>query len=272
MQNEGMKTIIQNGFDTVSQGYDHPALSFFPETAQHMMQYLELQPSHHVLDVCTGTGVVALCAASQLPDGKVTGIDLSTGMLKQARFKATKLGLTNTEFLQMDLDELDLPNEYYDVATSSFGLFFMEDMVHALNNISQTIKPSGKIAISSFAGSAFSPMADVFLDDYENTGRIVPELSWKRLSTEQKIREPFEQIGIDDVSIHHLPLGYHMTSSDMWWDVVWNAGWRSLLNLMSEEERIKFKESHLKKIESLIGDDGIWFNTEVLIAIAEKPD
>ena len=48
-----------------------------------------------------------------------------------------------------------------------------------------------------------------------------------------------------------------------WWDVVWNAGWRSLLKQMSEEE-------HLKEIEDVVGDEGVWFNTEVLIAVGVK--
>lgn len=61
-----------------------------------------------------------------------------------------------------------------------------------------------------------------------------------------------------------------MTSSQMWWDVVWNAGWRTFLNQMSEDEQEVFKAEHLQEISSVLGADGVWFNTEVLIAIGEK--
>jgi len=264
------KKIIQQGFDTVAQGYDHPSLSFFPETAKRMVMHLDLVPDHQLLDVCTGTGVVALTAAEKLTKGKVTGIDLSSGMLQQATNKAADKSLSNAKFQQMDLDHLEFPAATFDVATSSFGLFFLEDMTKALRNIANTVKPGGKVAISSFTGEAFSPMADLFVKRFESTGREVPPLSWKRLATNDLLEELFNTVGISNVSIHHEPLGYNMTSAQMWWNVVWNAGWRSLLNQLSIDEQKDFKEVHMEEIAQLIGDEGVWFNTEVLIAIGEK--
>lgn len=242
MESNDRKKMIQQGFDTVAVGYDHPSLSFFPETAKRLVEHLQLQPHQQLLDVCTGTGVVALTAAEKLSQGKVTGIDLSTGMLQQARNKATDKKLSNTEFQQMDLEQLTFPEGTFDVATSSFGLFFIDDMTAALNNIARTVKPGGKIAITSFTEEAFSPMADIFIQRFENTGKQVPPLSWKRLASEELLREQFNAVGITNVSIHHEPLGYQMTDAQMWWDVVWNAGWRGLLTnfAWSKIERTRF--------------------------------
>jgi hypothetical protein len=61
-----------------------------------------------------------------------------------------------------------------------------------------------------------------------------------------------------------------MTDPQMWWDVVWNAGWRALLDQMQEEEQKEFEKIHLNEIADVVGIDGVWFNTEVLIAVAEK--
>ena len=270
MEDRDRKKMIQQGFDTVAQGYDHPSLSFFPETAKRLINHLDLLSHQQLLDVCTGTGVVALAAAEQLTQGQVTGVDLSSGMLQQARNKAQAQQLNNVAFRQMDLEHLDFEDECFDVATSSFGLFFLEDMTTGLTNIVRKVKPGGKVAISSFAGEAFSPMADLFIARYESFGREVPPLSWKRLSTDELIKQQFEAVGIDEVEIHHEPLGYTMTLAEMWWDVVWNAGWRSLVNQLSEDELVKFKEIHLQEINDVIGDEGVWFNTEVLIAIGVK--
>jgi ubiquinone/menaquinone biosynthesis C-methylase UbiE len=264
------KKMIQRGFDTVAPGYDHPSMPFFPETARRLVEYLDLQPHHHLLDACTGTGAVALTAAEILTQGKVTGVDLSGGMLQQAKNKAAANNLNNTEFQQMDLEQLAFPPATFDVATSSFGLFFLEDMIQGLRNIAATVKPGGKVAITSFAGEAFSPMADIFIERYEATGRIAPPLSWKRLATEELIRELFDAVGITSVSIHHEPLGYHMTEAKMWWDIVWNAGWRSLLNQLTADEQKQFEQDHMQEIADVIGDDGVWFNTEVIIAVGEK--
>ena len=264
------KAMIQKGFDTVATGYDHPSLPFFPETAKRMIKHLQLSHDQNLLDVCTGTGVVALTAAEKLIRGKVTGIDLSSGMLQQAKNKASDKALNNIEFLQMDLEQLTFPVASFDVATSSFGLFFLEDMTKGLTKIAAAVKPGGKVAISTFTGEAFAPMSDVFIKRYESFGKEVPPLSWKRLATKELIEEQFSAVGIDKVSVFHEPLGYQMTSAQMWWDIVWNAGWRSLLNQLSEQQLVDFKEAHMNEIEEIVGKDGVWFNTEVLIAVGEK--
>jgi ubiquinone/menaquinone biosynthesis C-methylase UbiE len=270
MQNPDRKKMIQQGFDTVAAGYDHPALSFFPETAKRLVEHLQLNPTDNLLDVCTGTGAVALTAAEKLTEGKVTGIDLSSGMLQQAKNKATERNLRNTNFEQMDLEHLEFEAGTFDLATSSFGLFFLEDMTRGLNNIASTVRPGGKVAITSFAGEAFSPMAEIFVENYKATGRDMPPPSWKRLATEELIREQFKAVSITNVSIHHEPLGYQMTNPQMWWDVVWNAGWRTFLNQMTEKEQEDFKDEHLNEISDVLGTEGVWFNTEVLIAIGDK--
>jgi len=48
-------------------------------------------------------------------------------------------------------------------------------------------------------------------------------------------------------------------------------GWRSLLNQMPEEEQKEFEIVHREEISELLGSDGQWFNTEVLIAVGEMP-
>ncbi len=267
---EDRKKMIEQGFDTVAKGYDHPALDFFPQTAKSMMEFLNLENNMHLLDVCTGTGVIALAAAEQLSEGRVVGIDLSNGMLSQAKNKAQIQSLKNTAFKKMDLDQLEFEDNAFDVACSSFGLFFMEDMTKALKNIVKVVKPGGRIAMSTFTGDAFLPMSDMFLQCYNSFGKEVSGLSWKRLSTRELINELFLSVGINNVEIHHVPLGYKMTDPNMWWDVVWNAGYRALLNQLTAEQQIEFKEKHMLEITELVGKEGIWFNTEVLIAIAKK--
>ncbi|MFW2372668.1 MAG: class I SAM-dependent methyltransferase [Gammaproteobacteria bacterium] len=264
------KQIIQLAFDTVAPGYDHPSLAFFPETAAHIVQQLKLEDDLHLLDVCTGTGMVALTAAEQLPRGKVTGIDLSSGMLQQAQQKAAQRGLENTEFIQMDLDYLDLASNSFDVAISSFGLFFLQDMQSALSNIVATVKPGGRVAISSFTGNAFDPFSRIFLERYQSFGMEVPDLSWKRLATPDNISALFESVALGNIQYHHLPLAYAIEQPQQWWDVVWNAGYRGLLNQLSDEQQEQFKQQHFDEIRELLKAGKLWMETEVILAIGHK--
>ncbi len=266
-----LKQMIQEGFDTVAPGYDHPSLAFFPEAAQRMLAHLRPDPDGCLLDVCTGTGVVALAAAGQMPEGRVTGIDLSSGMLEQARNKARQRGLGNVEFVHVDLEQADFPARHFDLITIGFGLFFMSDMSAALSRMLHMLKPGGRIAVSSFTDKAFDPMSDLFLRRYESFGYEVPPLSWKRLSTPQAMRDRFGEAGIEDVSLHNEPLGYYMETAQSWWDIVWNAGFRRLLNELSGDERRLFEQQHREEISALCRHQPAWLDTGVIIAIGRKP-
>lgn len=268
--NQQYKQMIQKAFDTVAEGYDHPSLAFFPDTADLMIKYLALADDLRLLDVCTGTGMVALNAARQLLQGQVTGIDLSSGMLCQASEKATQYGLSNTQFIHMDLDHIDLPAHSYDVATSSFGLFFMADMVAAMKNIAGTVKSGGRIAISSFTDQAFDPFSSLFLERYASFGMEVPDLSWKRLASEDNIREVFSAVDIDTIDFYHEPLGYDIETAQDWWDVVWNAGYRGLLNQLSSHQQEQFRQQHLAEIDELLAEGKVRMDTHVIIAIGHK--
>lgn len=272
------KQNLQHTFDSVAQGYDHPALSFFPETAKRLVEHLETEQTVKMLDVCTGTGVVALRAASQIPQATITGIDLSPGMLEQAQTKADQQQLNNINFFQMDLDHLDFPDQSFDIATCSFGLFFLEDMEHGLRNIVSKVKPGGKIALSTFSEGAFDPMSSLFLERYEAFGYESPPLSWKQMTSDEQLTEIFSKVGIDKLEIHREPLGFYLNSADDWWDVVWNAGYRGLLNQMTEDEQVRFKTEHLQEIQQLCdeqcnktgNEEKVWLDTGVAIVVARK--
>ncbi|MCW8855096.1 MAG: methyltransferase domain-containing protein [Gammaproteobacteria bacterium] len=270
MDTKQRKTMIQNAFDTVAGGYDHPSLAFFPDTADYLLNCLSMTDDQHLLDVCTGTGMVALKAARQLSQGKVTGIDLSSGMLSQAATKAQQQGLTNVDFVNMDLDELQFDGQLFDLASCSFDLFFIDDMNQAMSNIARVVKPGGKIAISSFTGDAFEPYSQMFLDCYQSFGKEIPPLSWKRLDTEESLRSVYAAAGIDDVKIHFESLSYDMENESHWWDVVWNAGYRGLLNQLTENQQLEFKKRHLSEVAGYCQHNGASLNTDIVIAIGTK--
>jgi ubiquinone/menaquinone biosynthesis C-methylase UbiE len=270
MDMQQRKQMIQKAFDTVAEGYDHPSLPFFPQTAQRMWSHLSPEPNACCLDVATGTGVMALEAARHLPAGSVVGVDLSDGMLRQARAKAQAQQLRNATFRQMDVDDLDFAKDHFDIVTCNFGLFFMDDMEAAMRRLADTVKPGGRIAISSFTETAFSPFAPAFLSLYEDFGKQVPPLSWKRLANVGVIEEIYRAAGITDLVFHHEPLGYALQSEQQWWDVVWNAGFRGLLNQLSESEREAFKAQHLDTVRTLCRKGKNWLDTGVIIAIGKK--
>jgi release factor glutamine methyltransferase len=85
---------------------DQRALVPRPETEQ-LVELLKSKIENReskILDVGTGSGVIALSLAAKFPDAKVTATDISEGALALARENAARLGLTSrVEFLRTDL-------------------------------------------------------------------------------------------------------------------------------------------------------------------------
>jgi ubiquinone/menaquinone biosynthesis C-methylase UbiE len=271
MDNREFKEKIRNAFNQAAPGYDKPALRFFGETAERLAGHMHLAGGEHVLDVATGTGAAALACARRLEGGGVTGIDLSEAMLGQARAKAAAKGLRNVRFQPMDIEALTFPPDTFDAACCSFGIFFLPDMTAGMRNIAGTVKPGGRIGISSFAEQAFAPLVFVFFDQVQRFGLTLPPLSWKRLDLPEKHRTLYESAGLVDIETHREPMGYFLDDSEEWWDILWNSGFRGLLSQLSLEELAAFRREHLREIATHATGRGIWLEMEALITVGRKP-
>jgi ubiquinone/menaquinone biosynthesis C-methylase UbiE len=261
---------IKETFDTVAAGYDNRALRFFQDSADKMAGYFNPGEKIHLLDVATGTGNAALTIAAHLPLAKITGVDFSPVMLAQARAKAKAAGLGNVEFLEMDMQALEFPAGYFDAAVCAFGIFFVEDMEQQLMHIAEKVNAGGKILISCFYENSFSPCVELFLDRIEHYGIERPPLRWKRIATEAGCIDLFSEAGLKDIRVDRKNLGYYLESAEKWWDVIWNGGFRGLVEQLSVDDMRKFKTEHVQEIEALHTDDGIWLNLEVLHTVGVK--
>ena len=112
-----------------------------------LMSGVLLQPGMRVLDVATGTGVIALAAAGIVgAQGSVLGIDISDGMLVEARRKASAAGFQTVEFVRGDAEHIDLPAASFDFVFCASGLVMMRDIPNALQRWRQWLRPGGSIA------------------------------------------------------------------------------------------------------------------------------
>ncbi len=261
---------MRETFDAVSPGYDNPALRFFSETARCLAGYLDVTDGSCVLDAATGTGNVALEVARRLPGVKVTGIDFSAGMLRQAKTKASAAGLGNAEFLEMDMQEIAFADDYFDAAVCSFGVFFADDMMHQLRLMAAKVRPGGRVIVTGFHEDAFRPLMDIFGDHLERYGIERPSLKWKLISTPSRCEALFREAGLSDIRVDRRDHGYFLRDAGEWWDVIWNAGLRSRVSQLSPENLRRFREEHLHAVERTRTEDGIRLNIEVLYTSGVK--
>lgn len=270
-EQEKRKQMIKKTFDTVSIGYDSPALRFFQKSANNLAAFLGLRGDENVLDVAAGTGRTSLSIAQQLPMGKVTGVDFSAGMLAQARSKAEAAGIRNAEFVEMDMQEIRFPDSHFDAAVCAFGIFFVEDMERQLKHIADKVKPGGKVAISNFHGEMFTPIGGMFLDRIKGYGVEIPPFTWKRIASEEKCKLLFQSAGLKDIRTEVKNVGYYLKDVNEWWDVIWFAGFRGMVNQLSPDDLKRFRKEHLEEVQKTKKKDGIWLDVEVIYTAGTKP-
>jgi demethylmenaquinone methyltransferase/2-methoxy-6-polyprenyl-1,4-benzoquinol methylase len=109
-----------------------------------------LQPKR-ILDVATGTADMPILESAILQPEKITGIDISNGMLDIGRKKIESLGLTGSiELLNGDCETINFADNTFDAVTVAFGVRNFEDLEKGLSEIKRVLKPGGKLIVLEF--------------------------------------------------------------------------------------------------------------------------
>jgi demethylmenaquinone methyltransferase/2-methoxy-6-polyprenyl-1,4-benzoquinol methylase len=107
-------------------------------------------PAARVLDLCCGTGDLALAFRREAPAGaEIVGSDFVPEMLARARAKAAANGAGVT-FVEADALALPFGDGSFDLVSCSFGFRNLANYERGLQEILRVLKPSGVVAILEF--------------------------------------------------------------------------------------------------------------------------
>ena len=122
-----------------------------------------------VMDYGCGTGQSILPVAAKCKS--VTGCDFSGPMLEKFTKNAASAGLTNTRTLQCNLSTDKLPDERFDMITSSMTLHHVEDLPAVFDKFAKLLREGGKVALVDLEtedGSFHADMTGVFHKGFDN--------------------------------------------------------------------------------------------------------
>jgi ubiquinone/menaquinone biosynthesis C-methylase UbiE len=262
-------------FNSASEYFDAPALSFWNRFGQQTIERLSLQSVDvsrqlRILDVCCGTGASAIPAAVSVGSaGNVLGIDIAESLLELARKKSQQQGLENIEFRRGDFENLNYDSESFDVVVCVFGIFFVPDMVAAVQELWRMVRPGGKLAITSWGENVFEPANKIFWGAIEAER---PDLSkkftpWDRISDPSSLQALLVAGGATQVEIFAEAGVHELASPEDWWTIVMGGGLRGTIDQLEPEARERVRQANLEflrvnQVNSLA--------VNVLYAIAEK--
>lgn len=147
------KESAKTSYDKMSRWYDFIAGSSEKKYRELGLQKLAARQGEHILEIGFGTGHCLLALARQVGEtGRVSGIDLSEGMLAIARDQLRRAGLDDRVDLRC-ADGASLPFEAgsFDGVFMSFTLelFDTPEIPRVLEQCRNALKPGGRIAVVS---------------------------------------------------------------------------------------------------------------------------
>lgn len=125
-----------------------PTAMFTAPVAGRLVHFAGIAKGERVLDVGTGTGVVALAAAHR--GARVTGLDLTPALLAVARENARIAGRDDIEWTEGDAEALPYADASFDVVVSQFGHMFAPRPDVAIAEMHRVLRPGGRIAFATW--------------------------------------------------------------------------------------------------------------------------
>lgn len=241
--------------------------------AHRLISLAKLQSGQKVLDIATGTGLVALKAAEIVNPGQVIGVDISPGMLNQAKQKLLAESLQNVELLEADAENLAFDNHSFNVILCSLALCYLTDIPAALRQWNSFLKPDGILAFNYWTETAF-PQSILFREVAERYGIQIPHPN-EPLGTPEKCYKLLQEAGFQNIEVHPEQFGWYYTPdiscAEENWKINSNNAFGFQVLQLSPEKLAQCKAEYLAEFQAIsTTKQGAWCNAEIFFVLAQK--
>ncbi|MBD2250919.1 class I SAM-dependent methyltransferase [Nostoc parmelioides] len=259
------KTDVINFFDSRT-SYDN---DYTIRRALPLLELIPLKTGQKVLDLATGTGIIAIAAAEIVGStGKVIGVDFSSGMLAQAERKINKLGLQNIELIAADAEYINFEDESFDVILCSTAIVYFQDIPGALGKWYRFLKKGGIVGFSCC--SEESCEAPTLIKACAENDILLVNIN-EPTGTIEKCRHLMQAAGFENIEVKTQQLGFYRSLEQA---KGWNGGWfhpreNPLLNLSSEQME-KLQAEYCREIEAKATEQGVWYENLTFFVSGQK--
>src|SRR6185295_7747714 len=192
--------------------------SWLSPATRLMLDLAHIGPGSRVLEVAAGAGEPALTIAERVgPSGFVLATDISSNILDFAARAASERGFGNLETRVMDGENLELPDESFDVVTSRLGLIYFPDQQRALSEMRRVLKPGGRVAAIVYTTPENNRFFSIPVSIIRRCAAIPPPLPGQpgpfSLHSATILEQAYQQAGFRDVETRVVASPLRMASA-----------------------------------------------------------
>src|SRR4030095_4464433 len=243
------RRIQRYGWDMASVYYENSWQQQLKPAQDKLLEMANLQPGEKLIDIACGTGLVTFPAAEKLgPNGFVLATDISDGMVRICAETAKEKKITTIQFKRMDAEQLEVPDEEYDVALCALGLMYLPDPIKALKEMYRVIKPGGRAVAAVWGQRDHCGWAEIFeIVDKRVATEVCP--MFFNLGNRDVLQRSFEAAGFSDISFEKLNTFLNYSSDEDAYGAAF-AGGPVALAYNKFSDRVK-KEAHIEYLDSI---------------------
>ena len=171
---------VERVYSNYASVYDHIFGKVFHEGRESAVRNLNIPPGERILEVGVGTGLSLPLYPAHC---RVTGIDLSDGMLEKARERATALRLLHVDLRRMDAGKMEFEDNSFDTVVAAYVVTAVPDYRLVMAEMIRVCRSGGRI---------------ILLNHFSNGNRLIA-------AVEKAISPLCKHIGFrTDLSLHHV--------------------------------------------------------------------
>jgi SAM-dependent methyltransferase len=221
-----LRAAVRDRWERAADGWRNRNAAFQAATigvSQWLVEAIAPQPGQRVLELAAGLGETGFLAAELLePGGTLISSDGAEPMLEHARERAAQLGIRNVEFLQLELEWIDLPTASVDAVICRWGYMFALDPEAALREARRVVRPGGRIALATWTGPERNPMPAIPRRALYDAGLVASEQGegpgMFDLADPERLATLLADAGFDEIEVDELPLTFTLADADELWD------------------------------------------------------
>lgn len=148
-------------------------------TCQYMIPYLletaKQNPNLKLLDVGCGPGSISVGLAKYIPDGQVTGVDLSPAVLEKAQQLAKEQAISNVSFQTANIYELPFEDGTFDVIHTHQTICHCRNAVGAIKELIRVARKGGIVCMreADIHSVRFWPDAPLLKEEFESVAALM---------------------------------------------------------------------------------------------------